>query len=335
MIIREAAESDKSRWNDFVSANFPQVGAFLQSWEWGEFQLALGNQIKRLVLINADGEWQGLTLAIKNILPFGLSYYYLPRGPVLPRSVWEDDYKAAAALDLIRATLAGDASRCIFIRLEPALENPPQFMQGKSFILPRTYVQPRFNAVVGLEKAIEEIFANFSSEMRNSIRRAERNGVSVEIKTELSEAEWLEFRKMREETAARAGKNIYPPEKYFRELIKIFPLTIFAARHQGALAAINIVIFFSKTATHLFGAAYKEKLVFKVSSYLGWLAMLESKKRGFAYYDLGGIDQNLLPTLTHFKRQFGGNVIIYMGNADIPVKPALYRAYRFVYALLR
>lgn len=335
MTIRDAAESDKHNWNEFVSAHFPSVGAFFQSWEWGEFQKALGHSIRRIVLTGNDGAWQGAALAVRYNLAFGFSYCYLPRGPVLPRQIWNDDRMAEAALKLIRTALEEDGARCVFIRMEPAVENPLPVLTQKPFVLPRFYTQPRFNAVVGLQKSAENIMAGFSASTRNNIRKAERKGVRVEVKNALNEDEWAKFRKMQAETSGRAGKNIYPTEKYFRELVKILPFAIFAAYHNGALSGIHIVIFFSRTATYLFGASYTEKLAVKISPYLHWVSMREAGKRGFAFYDLGGTDKCLWPTLTFFKQQFGGDTITYMGNADVVIRPALYRAYRIFYTMLR
>lgn len=335
MTIRDAVPNDQSRWNEFVSANFQPVGAFLQSWEWGEFQQALGYRLRRIVLLDDNNQWLGITLAIRYTLALGFSYYYLPRGPVFSSALWENHNQAKQTLKLIRERLSADDKKCVFIRMEPALENPPQALRQKPFIFPKSYVQPRFNAVINIDKPPEAILAGFDTAMRHNIRKAERNRVQVEAKSELSETEWLEFRKMQQETASRAGKNIYPSEKYFRELIRILPAAVFAAYHNGTLAGINIVIFFSRTATYLFGATRTDKLVFKISPYLTWIAMLESKKRGFAYYDLGGVDQRLWPTLTYFKHQFGGKVISYIGNADAIMKPVLYYTYRYVYPLAK
>lgn len=334
MEIREASEVDKQQWNEFVSNHFPSVGSFLQSWEWGEFQNALGYSTKRIIITH-NGDWQGVTLAVKNKLPFGLSYYYLPRGPVLLRSVWENEHEAEKALQLIRKILSNDDKKNIFIRMEPAIENPPKVLLKKPFVLPRTYVQPRFNAVVGIAKPSEEVMRGFSPDMRNSIRKAERNNVSVKIKTELNETEWLEFRNMRLETSTRAGKNIYPSEKYFRELIRHLPVTIFAAYHDGTLSGITIVVFFSQTATYLFGASRTDKLIMKISPHLNWIAIRESQNRGLGYYDLGGVDERAWPTLTHFKRQFGGNVITYMGNVDDILQKPAYKIYQFLHTIRR
>ena len=41
MEIKDAAFESKHDWNRFVAENYPPVGAFMQSWEWGDFRRIL------------------------------------------------------------------------------------------------------------------------------------------------------------------------------------------------------------------------------------------------------------------------------------------------------
>lgn len=346
MIIRDANENEKNRWNEFVIAHFPIVGAFFQSWEWGEFQRSLGYAIRRLIVENERGEWQGLTLAVTHRLPLNFSYCYLPRGPVLTTATWNSPGSAHRALTAIRATLQTACHQCIFIRMEPAIEHPPVFLMEKPFRIPPYYIQPRFNTVVDLAPSEEKILQRLSAPMRNNVRKAVRKGVRVELKNVLTENEWRAFAAMRRDTASRARNRIFPDERYFRNLTTILPSIasrkpgdirahsgIFVATHNGELAAINIVIFFADTATFLFGAAFTRKLPFKVSPAIHWASLIEAKNRGFRWYDLGGVDATRWKTLTYFKEQFGGSRVEYMGNVDAVAKPILYVAYQMLRGL--
>lgn len=343
----EAERSQKPEWNGFVAENFPIVGAFFQTWEWGEFQQSLGNNIERYI-IKDRGAWLGAFLAVRHKLPLGLEYIYIPRGPVIHRSLWGNANEVSKIFVLLVSTLQKRHPYNIFIRLEPAVERPLEFFSRKPFRIPSYYIQPRFNTVVDITKKEEEILREFSPPMRNNIRKAKRKGVRVELKSVFSEEEWKMFAKMRADTVRRAGKNIFPPEQYFRELTAIFPAVserrtegevprsgIFFAYHGGELSAVNIVIFFAKTATFLFGAAYTEKLSVKISPYLHWACMTEAKKLGFERYDLGGVDSKRWKTLTYFKQQFGGKTVTYMGNADVVYRPFMYSAYRVFRTLNR
>ena len=140
------------------------------------------------------------------------------------------------------------------------------------------------------------------------------------------------------------GKNAYPSEQYLRTFLSanqildidakydpaVFSLGIFCGYHDGAPAGTHIVVFFGDTATYLFGASFTEHLNSKVDTYLHFSAMREAKRLGMHHYDLGGIDENIWPSLTKFKRQFGGVETCYVGNIDVPLKPSLYHAYNFL-----
>jgi lipid II:glycine glycyltransferase (peptidoglycan interpeptide bridge formation enzyme) len=197
---------------------------------------------------------------------------------------------------------------------------------------------------VDLTPAENEILARCSSPMRNNIRKATRKGVILNIKSELNEKEWELFKKMQEDTNKRAGKNIFPPEEYFRNLFKAFPSIfysdieenkaysgILAASHNNEFCGMHIVIFFGNTATFLFGASFTNKLSLKISPFLHWNTILEAKRLEYRFYDIGGIDEKLWKTLTYFKEQFGGKKVEYIGNVDFVIIPIFY----FIYETLR
>src|SRR4030042_6010534 len=75
IVTLSTSSGNKEEWNKFIVEN---NGLFLQSWEWGEFQEAVGRKVWRI----GDGEsWQAQI--IKHDLPFGKSYLYCPGGPVV------------------------------------------------------------------------------------------------------------------------------------------------------------------------------------------------------------------------------------------------------------
>ena len=49
MEIKLAPAKDKIAWNDCVLKS--RLGNFLQSWQWGNFQEALGNKVFRIKIV--------------------------------------------------------------------------------------------------------------------------------------------------------------------------------------------------------------------------------------------------------------------------------------------
>ncbi len=83
MNLVELSEADKEKYNQFVAAN--DSGSFLQSWEWGQWQSALGREAKRFFYkdtSSAGGNRLGALQVIKMPLPLGRYYWYAPYGPM-------------------------------------------------------------------------------------------------------------------------------------------------------------------------------------------------------------------------------------------------------------
>lgn len=341
MHIENAHNYGRKGWNEFVLKHYPPVGGFMQSWEWGMFQEKLGRKVERYFVFDEKTPVAAFTL-IHQSLPFGFRYGYAARGPVVATS--EEDV-LVKIFETIKAWAHKHTSHFIFLRLEPPIQDFPTNLDQHDFQTPPYYIQPRHNISVPLTGTEKEILLSFHPSTRSNVGRAERRDVTVNFQTEIGADEYEQFRNMMQDTITRnSGVNTYPHKNYFDALFEIFSkfniatdtthglsLGIFHGYHKGKPAATHFILFFGLTATYLYGASYTEHLNSKVPTYLHWTAMQEAKRRGMQYYDLGGIDAQLWPKLTEFKRQFHGEETTYVGNIDIPIRPFVY----WIYNLLR
>ena len=338
MEIIDANPIGRQTWNLFIQKNYPPIGAFMQSWEWGEFQLKMGRKIGRYFVVEDGINIAAFTL-VQYRLRFGLTYGYLPRGPVVAT---DKRYQSTQILDLIKIWAVGGFPKFIFLRLEPPFTKVDRDLERRGFYLPKYYVQPRYNLAVRLDKSEEEILKNFHPSTRSNLNRAEKRGVTVQIKSSVSAADYAEFESMMKQTMIRTnGRNAYPGRLYFQSLFKSIPsvtepyeptklsMGIFYGYQNGKPASVYFVVYFAGTATYLYGASYSDALNSKVATYLHWAAMKEARRLGLKYYDLGGIDEARWPSLTNFKKQFRGEKFSYIGNIDIPLRRGLHWAYDF------
>ena len=331
MTIENADKRGKEAWNDFVFKHYPPVGGFMQSWEWGEFQKGLGRNSERF-FVTEDGSPVAAFTLIKHSLPFGMQYGYAARGPVVADSHQD---KFVQVCEAIREWALKEMPKLIFLRLEPPIEEVPTGLSERDFKIPSYYIQPRYNLTIPLDKTEDEVLMSLHPSTRSNVRRSEKRGVTVDIRTSILEDEYEHFRGMMRDTIQRnSGTNAYPSDTYFDALFAVLSgneaLGTFYGYQNGEPAATPFVLFFGTTATYLYGAAYTKHLSSKVTTYLHWSAMKEAKRRGMKYYDLGGIDDKRWPKLTEFKRQFRGREFSYMGNIDIPLRPTAYRIYNLV-----
>ena len=348
MKITEAGIGDKIKWNIFVQKNYPPVGAFMQTWEWVDFQKEMGRDIGRYFVI-ANGEPVAAFTLVYHALPFGLQYGYSPRGPVMAKKIQTDRSVIKKILETIKEWAKKEFPSFIFLRLEPPIA--PEFIDTedialKGFNIPPYYIQPRYNLAVRILEDDEKTSAQFHPTPRSNFNRAEKRGATANIAESMSAEDRVNFMTMMRDTVARhGGKDVYPGEKYFKALLNIIPaingnydpsslgLRIYRGFEDGQPAAMNLTVVFGDTMTYLYGAAHTKHLKSKVTTYLHWHAMKDSRHLGLRYYDLGGIDEKRWPTLTAFKRQFRGEEFDYIGNIDIPLKPIPYKIYNLLRGL--
>ena len=124
---------DKKIWNQLVRDNAPAFGAFLQSWQWGEFQRAMGRQVERIFVESEAGKM--LAQAIKMDLPLGHYYWYVPKGPL-------GSAAPEKMIEMLRNKLTGG----MFYRIEPMVA---------SRMLNVTDIQPSTTILIDLAKGQE------------------------------------------------------------------------------------------------------------------------------------------------------------------------------------
>ena len=329
---------DRAKWNAFIAEEFPPVGAFLETWEWGNFKETLYGSVTRYAILE-KGEWIACFHMETHSLPFGFKYGYAPRGPVLKKELWDDDSKVNNIFSFIATFLKQNLSHLIFVRFEPSHKKSFACYDQKPFQKDTNYLQPRFNQLISLS-APETLLKTFSGDVRHDIRAAERIAITVTDAEFLTEEENQAFEKMKIDTRNRSHRNIFPSDTYFKNLLQSFKsapddetyrpfLRFFIASKQGAPIAIYLSVLFGDTLTYLYGASYSGSISKRAPAYLHWKAMQYADSRSLRYYDLGGVDDNVWKGLSYFKKQFGGETLEYIGTVNAILRPISYSFYCF------
>lgn len=335
MELRPALDADADAWQAHLAAT--PSGDFLHDWAWGEVA-AFDGQPQRRYLLEEGGEVVAIVAAQERPLVAGRTFWYVPHGPVL-------DYGSPRAAERIRALLIGlrvVARRhgAIAVKLEPRLEaGTPELdlLRGRGLRASRDTLQVGQTRLVELADD-EALLADFDKDTRYSVRRAEREGVSVEITEDPSDVAAIDaLHGLVEETQRRAGFPMPPAERYriaWRALAGAGRAVILEARRGGELLASGMLVVEGDRSFYLFSGSRREERgepKHYASYALQWAMMRLARDRGARVHDLWGIappgagPEHPWHGVGLFKKGFGGREVTWAGSWDLVVDPTLYR----------
>jgi lipid II:glycine glycyltransferase (peptidoglycan interpeptide bridge formation enzyme) len=283
-------------------------GSILQSWNYGEFQKALGFRLQRFSGVDYINQ------VIEIPLLAGKTYLYSPRGPLGNFESAKKDFDEMAAKD----------SKIVFTRVEPQ----------QKLDLPKgaKETQPTNNWMLDLAQTEEQILAGMKPKTRYNINLAERKGVTVR---EGKKEDLLTVYKLLLETAGRGKFRLHPQNYYWEiwEHLQPHNLRILIAEYEGKPLACMILTMFGHTATYLHGGSSQIMKEAMAPYLLHWEAIKLSKSLGMETYDFGGvapenIGQHSWSGISRFKRSFGGFEVVYPGSFEIVYSPLWYNVYK-------
>ena len=312
---------DQAEWNKLVADYAPPFGAFLQSWEWGEFQRALGFKVERVHELVKDKTI--LAQAIEFPLPLKSSYWHIPKGPL----------SDASPKDIL-GILAKKLPRGAFLKIEPATK-PKVGALAKDR-------QPSVTTIVDLTQSEAQISENMKAKTRYNIRLAEKKGVTASI-VELDRFEDLV--RLMEQTAERDKFSLHEVERYKKmlEMLKGADCHAFMAMafFEGRPLAANIMIDAFGMRTYLHGASSNLYRNVMAPYALHDFLIKDAKAKGLKAYDFWGIapseagDDHPWAGISRFKNGFGGAVVRMPGTIDISKNFVMYNLYRLAKKIRR
>lgn len=310
---------NRREWNELVASNLPSFGGFLQSYEWGEFQQAIGREVKRTYF----KEQNIIAQAVKLGLPLGMSYWSFPKGPL-------GTYTENQLLEVI----SEEFGEAVFLRIEPQIKC--NLMRTKS-------IQPETTTIIDLTQSTEDIWHKMKSKTRYNARLAVKKGVEFrKVKGEFGLSQFLH---LMEQTTIRDGFKAHSPV-YYKTLLDILEpkrdVTAFLAEavFEDRVLASNIIIDAFGTRTYLHGAT--GNLHRNLMPQYGLHAFLidDAKNEGLQKFDFWGIapegdEKHQLSGVTRYKLGFGGDYVEMPGTYDRILKHGSYGIYRAGRALQR
>jgi lipid II:glycine glycyltransferase (peptidoglycan interpeptide bridge formation enzyme) len=334
--------TSQSAWTQLLN----QFGSptFLQSWEWGEVQKKLGYEVLRLKISDC-----AVAQVIKIKAKRG-SMLFVPHGPIFDKRLTSNIKQLAVAHESLLVFLKEVAQKesYAFIRIAPILVDNPSnryIFKALGFHTSPIYMHAERVWVLDITKSEEELLRKMRKTTRYSIRKAEKEGVTIEKypmsnnQSPISNRHFpiinLQspidlFWSIYEETANREGFTPFSKsflQHEFDEFNRHDNALFLFGKINGKTEAAALVDFTKSTGFYHQGATSHHKV--PVSYLLQWEAIREAKKRGCTHYNFWGtLQPGRTPKNWHglslFKQGFGGYQVDYVPTQDYIINPLKY-----------
>jgi peptidoglycan pentaglycine glycine transferase (the first glycine) len=324
--------TDRNTWTTFFEqADSP---SFHHSWEWGEFQQKSGYEIVRLGLYNNTNLTNlcSIILVIKIRSKRG-NFLFIPHGP-LSASNNPQDLKIYVSKVLEYLKKLAKTEGFWFIRMAPFLQNTPEYVsiwKDLGFHTAPIYMHAERMWAIDITKSEEEILAGMRKTTRYLIRKAIKDGIHIETRTDDKAID--DFMELYKKTAIRENFTPFSRsfiENEFKTFHKVGDATFYFGKEHSQSTnyiASALVIHTKSTTFYHQGASIHTKL--PITYLLQWTALRDAKIRGCQFYNFHGIHQpgrtpKAWTGLSLFKTGFGGFQIDLIPTQDYIIDPKYY-----------
>ena len=304
----------RETWDKFITYQSPNT--FMQSWAWGEFNMRMDHKIFRLGIFD-NSELVGVALAIKITAKRG-SFLYIPNGPILASQNFQDSIfnfqKEALRILTEHLKFLATTEDCSFIRVSPlilATEENKKIFPAAGFRKAPIHMQAELMWLLDITPDETTLLKNMRKTTRYEIRKAEKEGVTVEMSKNVSDLE--KFSEIYKSTVSR--QNFVPfSEKYLKNELESFApndAVLFFAKYKEDILATALIIFTDHEAFYHQGASNQKYPKIPAAYLLQWEIIREAKRRECKIYNLWGVSPHEKKNhpwfgLSLFKKGFGG-----------------------------
>ena len=314
--------TDKNIWEEFLATC--QEKSFLQSWNWGEFQVSLGKKIWRFGIFQ-NGKLISVALVIKMTAKRG-SFLLVPHGPVVNSKFKIQNSKLLSSL-LEKLKELAKLEKADFIRVSPIWERLPEnekLFRDLNFRLRPLHTHPESSWKLNIELPEEKLLDGMRKTTKYLINKSLKDK-DIEIIKSYNVNDIEIFNKMHLEVVKNQKFIPFSLEYFRKEFLAFLPdnqIAIFFAKYKGQIIASSYEIFWSGIGFYHHAALLPAYKKIPVSYLLQWEAIKEAKKRNCHTYDFWGqIDPFKYPKHpyagpTLFKMGFGGQAHEYVKTQD-------------------
>lgn len=304
MIVRDFSQEE---WNKTVSM-FSEL-SLMQTWEYGQAKAQTDSwKVERAIFLKDNDLIGAVQLMVRRLPMFGGGFVWVNRGPMLHWSIRKDLSLLFAMLEELRRRWVDEEHMYLRIAL-PITEGNLSFRALEVIGYKSTGFLGWGSARLDLSLPVETLRKRLDQKWRNCLNKAERLGLVVEIGSDDSTFAGF-LTRYREMLSHRKFRTSVTPILLSR-LQKLLPsdrkLLVFTAWQNRALMGSVLVARYGNVAEYLAACVNETGRAVNASHFLLWHAVVEVKKLGYRWFDVGGMAQESTPPgIFHFKAGLGG-----------------------------
>jgi lipid II:glycine glycyltransferase (peptidoglycan interpeptide bridge formation enzyme) len=324
MNARYATADEISHWNELILRN-PDAGNVFASYEYSQIKVLTGYTPRYIVVDSL-----AVTVLEKTTFPLG-RFWYLPKGPgVLSPKAVSDVLEALTPL--------AQQAHVFLIKVESELDAqtaPTLERQGLRKAAP---IIPNPSTItLALPESLDALLMSLPQKGRHAIRRAERDGVTVQQVPVTEDNAQKMYALLSETAEGQFGIRSYSYYKSFWETFSTGGLgQLFFAYYEGEIVAGAYAMTYGTKSTYKDGASIRKRTAYGASHLLQWHVIQWAHSRGVRIHDFCGSppsDQIHNPEHPHygiglFKTSFSKTVTDYIGVYDYVLSSPRYTVWK-------
>lgn len=292
---------DQSTWEQEIK--IIEQPNLLQSWLYGDAKKTEHWKVERITFIHENKKIALVQILSKRFFKI-FTVIRINRGPLFYPNTSQSEIESVIKLLSTYGSI---------FKLTALFFNPELLKSGKNFIslyrnkFIRLNKKPWSSSYIDLTLSEDLLRKNLSSSWRNKLNSAEINDIQLKVATDDESFNWM-LEKYSENMKDKSFHGI--PILILKMLRSSCqenekPLVLIAYHNGNRVAGICLSLT-QKVGLYLVGWNGLDGRNLRANQFLIWNAILELKKRGFKWFDLGGIDEDNTPLIADFKLGVGG-----------------------------
>jgi lipid II:glycine glycyltransferase (peptidoglycan interpeptide bridge formation enzyme) len=308
----ELFNGTQQEWNDQLNSS--TSASIMQLWEFGEAKKELdGWELIRYTGANENGLQIAFNALIKRIPLLGKGLVFINR-PAYFIDINEKN-EVLKILESLKKFWVDDQK--MFLMVDPSLPNEKfsiNDLQELGFHPDKEDEVGWATDIISLQPTEEELRKGLKAKWRNCLNKSEKLGVTTTAGKGKENVDKFinDYKLLIKEIGFKPGVS---PEFIYKmcEISGFENSIVITATCEGEDVGSILVPKFGNTSIYLASGAHSAGKKLNVAYKLLWEAMLQSKKEGLSFFDVGGANEVTTPKgILHFKRGLGGAPVSFI-----------------------